>query len=694
MSEPDKHCRFGPDTADQQPAWLKQLQDDRTATLERIGWVGGIYDNANLKWTQTSYIQPQSHPYDRFFYDSEKHEFTVTRFLDDLNLRYGGIDSVLVWPTYPHTGIDDRNQFDFFRALPGGIEGFAKAVEELHKAGVKVLQPNKPWDTGTHREPVDNAETLATLLKQTGTDGINGDTMNHFEKEFWDASLAVDHPVALEPEGGGNDEALNWSTMGWGYWPNQKIPVVDRFKFITRGKFLTNVCDRWNKDHTDNLQFAWFNGDGFESWENVWGTWNGITDRGGEAIRRVAAMERFFGGKGFLQSPDWEPHALGLTNPTDVFASKWPLNGSVLWTLVNRGDNDLTGSQLTIALEDNTKYYDCYHGHALHPDENGALFFHIEQGGFGCVLEVPDDSSAEYTEFLTSMKELTSTKLASHDNTWDYLKQDMVEIPKVGLVTNAPDGTVFVKKDWFTFVTAGVEIEGGDDDRGVDVQFPWEDHPTRSHSHVMQLGPFHIDKFPVTAAKYSAYLKDSGYQPNDSYNWLKTWNGSSVPPVQVSELPVTYVSLNEARAYCEWAGGRLPHSYEWQYAAQGSDGRKYPWGNDLTQDNYPVLTTGETYAGPEPVTAHSPAGDSPFGMSDVVGNVWQYTDEFQDSHTRSVILRGGSNYRPSGSKWYFPQALELDKHEKYMLMDESYERAGTVGFRCLVDAADEHAVVV
>ena len=93
------------------------------------------------------------------------------------------------------------------------------------------------------------------------------------------------------------------------------------------------------------------------------------------------------------------------------------------------------------------------------------------------------------------------------------------------------------------------------------------------------------------------------------------------------------------------------------------------------------------FLGPEPVTAHVPAGDSIFAVSDLVGNVWQYTDEFQDEHSRYVILRGGSNCRPSGSSWYFLQAKELNKHKKYFLFDDRYERAGTVGFRCLVDAA-------
>jgi iron(II)-dependent oxidoreductase len=74
-------------------------------------------------------------------------------------------------------------------------------------------------------------------------------------------------------------------------------------------------------------------------------------------------------------------------------------------------------------------------------------------------------------------------------------------------------------------------------------------------------------------------------------------------------------------------------------------------------------------------------------VADLVGNVWQYTDIFEDTHTRAAVVRGSSNYYPDGSKWYFPPALELNKHNKYFLMDESYERAGTIGFRCVREAA-------
>mmetsp|Transcript_36015 Transcript_36015/g.113108 ORF Transcript_36015/g.113108 Transcript_36015/m.113108 type:complete len:229 (-) Transcript_36015:29-715(-) len=207
-----------------------------------------------IPWTQTSWMQPQMHPYDRSFYDPASGEYTVGRYLADVRARYGGIDSLLLWPTYTNIGIDDRNQFDYFRTMPGGLEGLRRVTAELHAEGVKVMWPYNPWDTGTRREGNSDQVALAALLKQTGGDGFNGDTMGSVGLAFWNASLAVHHPLGLEPEGGGTDEALNWATMGWGYWRYPAVPAVNRFKFLTRGRFMAHVCNRWAKDRTDNLQ--------------------------------------------------------------------------------------------------------------------------------------------------------------------------------------------------------------------------------------------------------------------------------------------------------------------------------------------------------------------------------------------------------------------------------------------------------
>lgn len=81
------------------------------------------------------------HPFDLMFFDQDTQTYTVDRYLDDLTSRYGGVDSVLIWPSYPLLGLDDRSQFDMVAALPGGVEAVREVVRQLHNRGVRVLWP-------------------------------------------------------------------------------------------------------------------------------------------------------------------------------------------------------------------------------------------------------------------------------------------------------------------------------------------------------------------------------------------------------------------------------------------------------------------------------------------------------------------------------------------------------------------------
>jgi formylglycine-generating enzyme required for sulfatase activity len=242
----------------------------------------------------------------------------------------------------------------------------------------------------------------------------------------------------------------------------------------------------------------------------------------------------------------------------------------------------------------------------------------------------------------------------------------------------------------FDFVVQGIEIEGQTWE-GLDVQYPWENSARRSHRHRMAIDPFCIDRYPVTNAQFKTFLDASGYVPADSHNFLRHWSGNK-PRLGWEKKPVTWVSLEDARAYAKWAGKRLPHEWEWQYAAQGTDGRRYPWGNEWNADAAPTASLGREMPAPADVDAH-PLGASPFGVLDLVGNVWQWTDEFVDAHTRAAIVRGGTAYQPQTSHWYFPPAYRLDQHGKLLLlaplllMAPCKDRSAGIGFRCVIDAA-------
>jgi iron(II)-dependent oxidoreductase len=235
----------------------------------------------------------------------------------------------------------------------------------------------------------------------------------------------------------------------------------------------------------------------------------------------------------------------------------------------------------------------------------------------------------------------------------------------------------------FTFTVTGVEIEGYNWE-GLDFQYPWENSPRRGHQHNLPMKPFYIDRYPVTNAEFKKFVDGARYHPKDDHNFLRDWKNGAPPPGWENK-PVTWVSLEDARVYAAWAGKRLPHEWEWQYAAQSTNGRLYPWGNGWNDECVPAPGKGRELTGPSDVNSHT-KGASPFGVMDMVGNVWQWTDEFVDEHTRAAVLRGGTYYQPQGSIWYFPNAYKLNQHGKYLLMAPSKDRSGTLGFRCVMDA--------
>lgn len=281
----------------------------------------------------------------------------------------------------------------------------------------------------------------------------------------------------------------------------------------------------------------------------MWGAFNAITDRDGEHIRRVAAMLRFFGPK-YLQSRTWHPFS-NVTLQQAIYASAFvsEADHSTLYTIVNRIGVNCT-AQLTIPLlsASQDRFVDCYHGTELKPpytlvNGHATLTFALEGGGVGCVLHLPGGvpSPPGLNSFLRRMSKVTQRSLGSYDATWTILPQTMTPSPPTKQLATAPAGMVHVPHTTnFSFVCSSVAIEN-DDAVGGGFQYPWSSAPKMKQKKTLELGPFFIDRFPVTCAQYSAYLESSGYTPQDPYNFLRNLNGSRDCPVALGKKPVTYV---------------------------------------------------------------------------------------------------------------------------------------------------------
>ena len=163
----------------------------------------------------------------------------------------------------------------------------------------------------------------------------------------------------------------------------------------------------------------------------------------------------------------------------------------------------------------------------------------------------------------------------------------------------------------------------------------------------VDLPAFRIDKFEVINADFAQFVEATGYQTDaEQEGRAKNWRSAAEGK---DNHPVVYVSWNDAAAYCQWVGKRLPTEAEWEKAARGTDGRIYPWGNEWDPAKANVKETG--LRGTATVGSFG-AGASPYGVEDMTGNVWEWTADWYEAYPGSDyqsdyfgqqfrVLRGG-----------------------------------------------------
>lgn len=610
------------------PVWRSALTTWREDAHRRLGYDGAGYEPEWAARAGRLFSVALVWLWDERLYDRAAQRFTVDRFLQ-LTASHGGFDGVVLWHAYPIIGIDDRNQFDFYRDVPA----LAGLVAEFRAAGIAVFIDYNPWDVGTRRTGRDDAHELAALTGELRVDGVFLDTLKQADDRLIQRLRASDPPQLLEGESRVPNERIVDHQLSWAQWfADSSAPGVMRAHWFER-RHMMHSTRRWNRDHSDELQSSWMNGVGMLVWDAVFGVWVGWNERDRSTLRRMLRVQRPLAD--VLCEGVWSPltdtHAAATA--AGVYASRFERDGIVLWTVVNRGDGDWTGPVLARgAVPDGARLYDVTAGGR----SDGQTC--VPGRGVTGLLAVRGVEPTWLNELLAA------AAADPHRNDASFPERVPERVPpgRSAREPVAAEPHVEVEPGLRRLMITYRRRETGSY-RGAPYVEEWKPLPPRLHDSrcdrvEVELGRVAVAAHEVSVAEFGEFLAKTGYRPAVANRFLI---GAGSP-----EAPVTGVSLDDARAYSLWRGARLPTEFEWQAAAARSG----------------------------------------FIRRDPL--VWNWTEsEHTDGITRFAMLKGGSTHESLGSDWYIDGGARPPEFQlKYLLAGLGIERSPSIGFRLAWDA--------
>lgn len=703
-----------------------------------------LYERDDLKWIRKAYVSHLIMTWDQFFYQEENKKYHLDDFLLRGKKWYGGDDFVGIWPTWPTLGLDQRNQWDLYADLPGGLKQLNQLAEEFRNQQTRFFISYNPWDTDTRNE--NHYMGMSRLIQAIGADGVVLDTQGSSSQELQDAADSVRLGVIMYSEGMAVPKDMENIISGRVHNALYYPPMLNLNKFNKPDFAIFRVAEiKFERIRREYL-LSFFNGYGTEI--NLFPP--GRPDWAEDDYRLLGKTSRILReNTSAFTSHNYLP--LLSTLRDQIWVNLWPDGEKIIYSIFSLIPEGVNEPIFAVNPEENTHFVDLWRHEELEPiEKNGEYFMPVfteafhqsflgtnNEGAASAIAQFPILLNANLVNgiLLTFQANrgdeiriwkgnpdyekkpllfgIEKNRLQLNDEWLNYEGKIVVQLfeneelldervfelepglprlisisEKTLPVAKTPKGMILVPAGQFKMIA-----EQGDE---------FISYPKNNSLDSMEMPAFYMDKFPVTNQQFKAFLDDSKYQPEDTTRFLKHWKCGEIP-TGMENHPVIYVSISDAKAYARWAGKRLPTEAEWQYAAQnGESDRLWPWNldqisskssesitNTLTVSRFQLNDSTLCNPGNGQLDAVSsyPKGANPLGLEDLTASVWQLTnDEYDDGAYQFIIMKGGSYFNP-GSSWWYVQGGPKPLNWRQMLLKVSpgFERNATVGFRCVQD---------
>lgn len=681
-----------------------------------------LYRRNDLKWIRNQYLAVLQFAWDHEFYDPLNKKYRFFGFLEEGKKYFGGYDIYGLWPTWPRLGLDQRNQWDLYSDLPLGIPKLRELAHFARQNNTHFFISYNPWDTDTRAG--NQMEAMAGLIREIDADGVVLDTRGSSSYELQKAADSVRPGVIMYSEGMAVPKDMPGIVAGRVHDAIYYAPPLNLNKLIKPEFSIFRVCQLSSGNIHREVAISFFNGYGVELNTFAPGRpdWREKEFRFlGKAVRILRENSAAF------HSRDWTP--LIPTTKDSIWVNQWPGEEKTIYTILNLRPGQFEGPLFKADTGSGHHFVSLWSHREIATIPDGdkriidlsligfpqAFSGTRQEGVVECVAQLPVDISAKFhfdtllieTQrgdsllvwkgnpsyeanplILTGKVHKVNVREQFEDFEGKYVIQSfrdhqLVDERIMTLTTGKPYLITRVERTKKSSVNPPnmVYIPGGTFFFKVSNPDNFIPYPEHSRPQKVTVRPYYMDKFPVTNEDFYNFMLATNYRPKDPANFLKHWENGKYKPGQ-EDYPVVWVNLDDARAYAEWAGKRLPTEIEWQFAAQGTDGRLWPWGNDFLNTR-----CNNGYNRPTPVEAF-PKGKSPFRVEDLVGNVWQLTNDVYDNGSYYfVIIRGGSYFNPTSSQWYIKGGPQpLDQTQMLLMVSPGFDRSATIGFRCVKDA--------